>query len=577
MERLSMRLIQDIIYRLRSGQSDRAIARDLGHSRVTIRRYRQLAEEKGFLNPVAILPDAAALLVALGEPVSPPCVPSTVEPYRSLVVEWLAKGVEMTAIHQRLVQRHGYTGSYSAVRRFVRQVRPSQSRVIVRIETPPGHQAQVDFGSVGAMRDPRTGKPRPAYCFVMTLSYSRHQYLEFVFEQSIPTWIGCHRRAFESFGGVPHELVLDNLKAAVLQAALEDTILSAPYRQMAQHYGLLLHPCRVRTPQHKGKVENGVHYVKRNFLAGHSFYDIDEANDRGRLWVKEQAGTRDHGTTHQPPLARFAAEEAPALLPLPKEPFSLLEVRQVKLHPDCHVIVEGSYYSAPAAYVGRVLEAHIYEQTIQLFDGLDLLVTHPRAKERGQRLTRLEHYPQEKAIYLQRTPEWCREKAEQIGPSCQQIACTLLEARPLDDLRAVQSLMGLLESVGAERLEAACARALHFGDARYRRVKSILAAGVEKEPLTTTPLVPSRIYLHARSPQEFFPEGPAMKETGQERDHGEADDHEAGDGHATPHVASAASHAAAGALPEPGMGSPVRSMHEHGASRPADAREVSAC
>lgn len=519
MERLSMRLIQDIVYRLRNGQSARAIARDLGHSRITINRYRQLAQEKGYLDPATPLPEATQLLADLGAPTPPPVVASTVEPYRSLVHGWLQKGVEMTAIHQRLVQGHGYTGSYSAVRRFVHQVQPPKPRVVVRLETPPGKQAQVDFGSIGKMQDARTGKQRPAYCFVMTLSFSRHQYLEFVFDQSFPTWIGCHRRAFESFGGVPQEIVLDNLKAAVIKAALEDSVLSQPYRQMAQHYGLLLHPCRVRTPQHKGKVESGVHYVQRNFLAGQDFLDSDDANRRAKRWVQEVAGTRDHGTTHQPPLARFEAEECAALQPLPPEPFHLLDVRQVKLHPDCHVIVEGSYYSAPFAQVGKILEAHVYEQTLQLYDGLDLLVTHPRAKERGQRVTRLEHYPKEKAIYLERTPEWCREKAEGVGPACLAVVSTLLDARPLDNLRAVQSLMGLVEKVGQERLEAACTRALHFGDARYRRVKSILAAGLEKERLTEeeppAPAPSLRTYQYARSTREFFPEGPALT-TGRE-------------------------------------------------------------
>ena len=128
------------------------------------------------------------------------------------------------------------------------------------------------------MRDRKTGKLRQAYCFVMTLSCSRHQYVEFVFDQKMETWIGCHRRAFESFGGVPREVVVDNLKAAVIKASLDDPILSEPYRKMAHHYGFLIHPCRVGTPQHKGKVENGVHYVQRNFLAGQEFLDIDEAN-----------------------------------------------------------------------------------------------------------------------------------------------------------------------------------------------------------------------------------------------------------------------------------------------------------
>jgi transposase len=420
-------------------------------------------------------------------------------------------------MHRHLVERNGYTGSYGSVCRFVKHLRPPTKLAVVRMESPPGQQAQVDFGAVGKLRDPQTGQERQAYCFVLTLSYSRHQYLEFVFDQSIATWIGCHRRAFESFGGAPREIVVDNLKAAVLKAALEDTILSAPYRQMAQHYGFLIHPCRVRTPQHKGKVENGIHYVQRNFLAGATYRDIREANQRGQRWVQEHAGVREHGTTREAPLQRFRQQEAAVLLPLPEEPFHLLEVRPVKVHRDCHVVLEGSYYSVSHTYIGQILEAHLYEKTVQLFAGLTLLATYERATQPGQRLTRLEHYPKSKAIYLERTPEWCRDNAARIGPACKALVLLLLSERPLDHLRAAQSLVGLEESVGAPRLEAACVRALHFGDPRYRRVKSILGAGLENAPLGEAALTPDaapppRTYTYARGVEEFFPSEEGQKE-----------------------------------------------------------------
>jgi transposase len=215
MERLSVHLIVDIVYRLRRGQSVRAICRDLGHSRRTVRRYRKLAAAKGYLNPARPLPEPAEVLAALEPRASlPSSNVSTVAPYREVVQALLDQGTEMVAIHQRLVRHHGYAGSYSSVRRFVHQLRPRRKEVVVRLETPPGLQAQVDFGGAGRMKD-AAGKLRSAYCFVMTLAYSRHQYVEFVFDQRMETWIGCHQRAFERFGGVPRELVIDNLKAAV--------------------------------------------------------------------------------------------------------------------------------------------------------------------------------------------------------------------------------------------------------------------------------------------------------------------------------------------------------------------------
>jgi transposase len=508
MERLRVQVIVDIVYRLRQRQSVRAIARDLGHSRDTIRRYRDLAGAKGYLDPGQPLPEPAAVLAELG----PGCVPasgncSTVEPYRELVQALLDQGVEMVAIHQRLMRHHGYRGSYSSIRRFVRRLRPRSKQVVVRIETPPGEQAQVDFGGAGRMRDPASGRLRQAYCFVMTLCYSRHQYVEFVFDQKMETWIGCHRRAFESFGGIPRELVIDNLKAAVLRAALEDPKLSEPYRQLAQHYGTLVHPCRPGAPQHKGKVENGVHYVQRNLLAGEGELDLAQANRLAPVWVREVAGVREHGTTHAQPIRRFLAEERAALLPLPEESFSLWEVRGVKLHRDCHVQLDGSWYSAPFAYVGKELDAHLYEHTVQLYHGVQLLVTHLRATRRGQRLTKLEHYPADKSFYLVHTRDYCHQQAAQIGAHCARVVEQLLAERPLDRLRSVQGVIGLAGRYSPQRLEAACARALHYGDASYGRIKRILQASLDRVPLEPEPLqLPPRSYDYARDGHEFFAE-----------------------------------------------------------------------
>ncbi len=508
MERLSVQVIVDIVYRLRRGQSVRAIGRDLGHSRATIRRYRNLARQQGYLDPSRPLPEAAEVRAQLGPALAPPrSNVSTVAPYREVVQRLLDQGTEMVAIHQRLMRHHGYGGSYSSVRRFAHQLRPPHKEVVVRLESPPGQCAQVDFGGAGMLYDPTTGRRRQAHCFVMTLAYSRHQYLEFVPDQKMETWIGCHQRAFESFGGVPRELVIDNLKAAVLQAALEDQKLAEPYRKLAQHYGCLIHPCRPRAAQHKGIVENGVHYVQRNFLAPEQPADFPGANRAARVWVMEVAGVREHGTTHVPPLRRFHEEEQAALLPLPAEPFSLREVRGVKVHRDCHVQVEGSYYSAPFTCVGRKLDAYVYEHTVQLYEGVTLLVTHPRARRPGERHTRLEHYPEEKCYYLVHTREYCQAQAARIGAHCAKVVAQLLEERPLDRLRSVQGLLGLARRYSPARLEAACGRALHFGDASYRRLKSILAAGLDQVPLAPGPLQPElRFYEYARPAGDFFAE-----------------------------------------------------------------------
>lgn len=507
MERLNLNYIADIVYRLRQGQSERAITIDTDHSRHTIRRYHALAREKGYLDLQRDLPQPEELLRELGPLASPPAMVSSVQPYETVVQDLLKAKVEMQTIFRRLVQGHGYRGSYSSLKRFVHRLQPPVTEVCFRMETPPGREAQVDFGGVPAVRDRRTGRQRSTYCFTMTLSHSRHQYSELVFDQKMETWIQCHQHAFEFFGGVPAEIVIDNLKAAVLKVHLHDPILSTPYTRLAQHYGLLVHPCRVRTPQHKGKVENGIHYVQRSFMAGREFLDLEDANHHLREWVLEEAGLRQHGTTHEAPLHRFHQAEAGALQPLPVTPFALVRVTQGLVGRDTFVTLDGSYYQAPHQWVGHQLEVHVYQRTVQLYQGVTLLVTYERASRPGLRLTREDFYPPHRALYLIQSRDACPALAAQVGPGCATLVQLLLEDRPVDKLRSVQGVLRLGEQHTRARLERACTRALHYGDPSYRCVKKILEAGLDQEELPVL-LPPSRqpVYQHSRSAEEFFGE-----------------------------------------------------------------------
>jgi hypothetical protein len=246
--------------------------------------------------------------------------------------------------------------------------------------------------------------------------------------------------------------------------------------------------------------------VQRNFWAGQEFVDSYVANERLQLWVREVAGTRKHGTTHQAPLYLFHEYEQAALLPLPTEPFTLREIKPVKVHPDCHVIIDGSYYSVPYAYIGQKLDAYVSHRVVEIYLGQQLVVTHVRSPEPGQWHTRLEDYPPGKADYLRRTPDYCRQQAALLGPATSQVVETLLADRPLDRLRSVQAILRLEETVGSQRLEAACARAIYFGDVRYRRIKDILNAALDREALPeTTASTPPRSFAFARSAAEFFP------------------------------------------------------------------------
>lgn len=181
------------------------------------------------------------------------------------------------------------------------------------MDTKPGHSAQVDFGYAGYRYDPKTQHQRKAWMFVMVLGYSRHQYVEYVFDQKAETWVKLHVNTFKELGAVPAEIVPDNLKAAVLKAAFsssEDTTLNRSYRELARHYGFKIAPTPPRAPKKKGKVESGVKYANNNFGKGRDGEDISVSNVEARRWVREIAGTRIHGSTGRAPLEMYEQRSA---------------------------------------------------------------------------------------------------------------------------------------------------------------------------------------------------------------------------------------------------------------------------
>jgi transposase len=508
--------IREILRRVQLGERARRIARDLGVSRNTVAHYQRWAARRGLLQ--GPLPETTKLVEMLTAPPGqrPAQEQSLVEPFREQVLAWHAQGVEGQAIWQLLVEQHGFGGSYSSIKRFLRRVAPPPPRATLRLEVPPGEEAQVDFGFGGMVRDPEQDRLRRAWAFVMTLSCSRHQYAELVFDQSVATWLRLHRAAFEFFGGVPRRVVLDNLRAAIVHAALYDPEVQRSYRECAEHYGFLISPCRPRTPEHKGKVEQGgVHYVKRNALAGRTFRDLPDGNRHLLRWTVETAGHRVHGTTKQIPLEVFDQVERAALQPLPVTPWELTEWKRAKLHPDCHVVFDGAYYSGPHRLIGERLWVRATDLKVELYQDYALVAMHRRARP-GQRRTIPAHLPPDKVHFLLQTPSWCRARAADVGPACREFIEHLLGDRPLDRLRSAQGILRLSQRYGATRLDAACARALTVGEYRYHTVKTILAHALDGQPLPGfTPLaaaVATAPPRHARPWTTFFPDPGAEEE-----------------------------------------------------------------
>lgn len=497
--------VHEMLRLMQQGYSNRKIAAALQVNRKTVDKYRAWADEAGLL--VGELPELEQLQRLLAERFpeqKPPQNRSSVAPYRETVLKLRQQGVEVAAIRQRLEEDHGFRGSYSAVWRFVRRLEPQRGEPTVRIEVKPGEEAQVDFGSAGKLIDPRTGKLRRAWAFVMTLSFSRHQYVELVFDQKVATWLQCHIKAFAFFGGVPQRVVVDNLKAAITRACWENPQVQRAYRECAQHYGFLIAPCQPGKPQHKGKVEQGgVHYFKRNHLAGREPEWQDEANRKALRWVNEVAGQRIHGTTHKQPLQQFQDFEQAALQPLPAHAYEPGVWKRVKLHRDCHVVFERSYYSAPHRLIGEQLWVRGGLKDVRIYtEKHELVAIHSRAHEPGQRHTQLEHLPQEKVPGMLLNRPWCRKQAKDIGSATSRVVEALLNHRPEDRLRSAGRLLRLAEQYGPERLEAACRRGLAFGEASYTTVKRILQQGLDQQPLPER-RAPPPARRFVRSAQEF--------------------------------------------------------------------------
>lgn len=511
--RLDTMDLHQLLRRLRNHETDRRIAKALHLDRRTVAKYRAWAQAQHLLDAACELPDLATLHALAKETLDPTTPPpqnrSSLEAYTEQIRNLLAQGWGPYLIYQKLAAQPDFTASPSAVWRLTRKLHPPQTpKVVLRLETPPGEVAQVDFGEVTSLVDPQTGEVRRTYAFVMVLAWSRHMYVEFVFDQKIPTWLLCHQHAFEFFGGVPQRIVLDNLKAAILKAYTldHDPEVVRAYAECAEHYGFLIDPCLPEKPQHKGKVERGgVRYLKQSFMPLLPANTLrPEAQRRLEQWLLGTAGLRDHGTTHEAPLARFARAERAALLPLPTQPYDPAVWKQVKLHRDSHVVFEKAFYSAPSQYVGQHLWLRAGLREIRLFSKeFELLTTHRRATQPGQRLTKPDHFPPHQVEYLLTTRATCQARAQALGPATAQVVGDLLASRPVDKTRTAMRLLKLAETYTPARVEAACVRGLAFGDVRLITLKQILAQRLDELVLPLRPAPPAESLQFARSASEL--------------------------------------------------------------------------
>ncbi len=490
--------IKEILVQWDAGEGVGRIARSLGYSRPTVRKYvraaqqvglHQRSRQRGEAEWERLARDAVAA-------VTPGRSPGTATSEVARFHEYLERRVgqvRLSVLHQRLRDEHGLAASWATFYRYVAREWPERvqasPRATVRLDDPPpGCEAQVDFFYMGRWYDPESGRERRAYGFLMTLSHSRHQFLYPVLSEDGPSWLQGHVEAFAFFGGAPRRLVPDNLSAGILRADRYDPRINRAYAELARYYGCVVDPSRAAHPKDKPRVERQVSYARESFFRGREFTSLDGMRREAARWVTSVAGRRVHGTTGERPLEAFSQRERTELLPLPPRHWEPVEWTTAKVHSDCHLQADRARYSVPYRHIGRQLDVRLGSGTVEIYEGPVLVTTHVRRP--SGRATRLEHYPEAGQVFLRATPTECRRRATELGPATSELVGALLATGTLHHRREVQAVLRLAEHYESERLERACLRALGAGDGRLRTVRGILERGldgVQPEDAAPTP------------------------------------------------------------------------------------------
>ena len=404
-------------------------------------------------------------------PLPPSTAASDCEPYREFIQAGIHKGRNAVGIWQDLVTSHGFTGAYNTVKRFVRKlrgVRPATAKAV--IITAAGEESQVDYGEGPLVRHPQTGRYRRPRLFVLTLGFSRKAVRLLTWRSSTKIWAQLHETAFRRLGGCTRLVVLDNLREGVLTPDIFDPTLNPLFKDVLAHYGVTALPCRVGDPDRKGKVESGVGHAQQTPLKGQRFESIEEAQKYLDDWETRWADTRIHGTTKRQVAAMFA-EEKPALLPLPVEPFRYYQYGERTVHLDGCVEVEAAYYSTPPGWIGKLVRVQWDDLHVRILDPkiYQLLREHVR-QQRGRHRIHPEDNPRKTPPTTVQLLARATQAGTQIGAFCQQIHHHRGEA----GIRRIQGVLALIKRFGPAATEDACSTALELRIYEYRFVRVYL-------------------------------------------------------------------------------------------------------
>lgn len=398
--------------------------------------------------------------------------------YEQQVKVFLTADLTAELIHQKLVKEHSLSVSYATVSRFVRQLKAAPES-FVPMHSAAGEEVQVDFGYLGVFERADSSKVK-VWVFCMVLSHSRLGYFEAVTDQSVETFIRCHIRAFEAFCGVTKMVRLDNLKAGVTVPDFYEPLIQEQYASFLAHYGSAAVPCRVRTPEHKGKVESGVKYVKNNFLRGLGHRDFNRLSADLCTWTNTVANRRTHGTTKRVPFEVWQQTERDALLPLPALRYEFYHVEERKVTRFGHVIFQNNYYSVPHHLVGQTLRLYSNGALLRISHvGQEVALHRALNDDKGRYVTQNAHLPPHKQMH---GPEHYAQRVEQeIGPEALELMRLMQQNHVRHWKEKVRGLLSLCRQHPPERVREACRRALDHGLCSFRSVRDICAI-IEHSP-----------------------------------------------------------------------------------------------
>jgi transposase len=451
-------LRHEIVRRRQGGASLRRIARDLGVARETVHNVirRWEAERAG-----------------AGAP-SRPRRPSQVDPFEGTIRQLLERYPDITVVRVfEELRAAGFTGGLTIVRERVLQLRPPPQREpVVRFETPPGAQAQMDYSTYDI--DFSSEGRRRVHLFSYLLGYSRRQYLRFVEAQDLPTTLREHMRAFAHLGGVAASCLYDNLKVVVLRHGEEGPLFNPKFLAFATHYGFTPRACRVRRSQTKGKVERPFWYVEGNLLNGRTFRTLEHLNEVTAWWLAHVADVRVHRETKQRPIDRHA-EERPHLIALPATPYDVHTVEYRVVDVEGCVAYRQNSYSVPWRYIGQALPVRVTETEVIVYSPqLEEVARHglvPRGQT-GQRCVQAAHRP---SADPRQHEALLRERFAELGPVAARFLDGLLGSQRYGREQAVK-VLALQSSYARADVLAALERAVRFGAYTLGAVERILAA-----------------------------------------------------------------------------------------------------